>query len=94
MTEDINEIEYQLYKSCKKMIERTKRCCEKNHSDEPIFKEWKDAIKIFDGLDRGYAERYEKEKVASQFGVTLQETANHISGIELNLKENKNESSS
>lgn len=56
------EITYQLYRSAKRFIERTEACCEKNHSDEPIFKEWQDAIRIFDSLGRGYAERYEKEK--------------------------------
>lgn len=56
------EMTYQLYRSTKKFIERTESCCEKDHSHEPMFQEWKDAIRIFDGLGRGYAERYEKEK--------------------------------
>jgi len=61
MSEHI-EITYQLYRSTKKFIERTEKCCNKDHSDEPLFKEWKEAIRIFDSLGRGYAERYEKEK--------------------------------
>lgn len=56
------EMTYQLYRIGKKFIERTESCCEKDHSREPMFKEWKDAIRIFDGLGRGYAERYQKEK--------------------------------
>lgn len=61
MSEHI-ETTYQLYKYVKKFIERAKKCCEKDHSDEPVFKEWTQAIDTFDSLGRGYAERYEKEK--------------------------------
>lgn len=53
---------YELYKIAKKLIERTEACREKDHSDEPMFAEWKEAINIFDSLGRGYAERYEKER--------------------------------
>lgn len=53
---------YEAYRIAKRLIERTEACCEKDHSGEPLFKEWKEAIKIFDSLGRGYAERYEKEK--------------------------------
>ncbi len=56
------ELIYQLYKSTKNLIESAKACCEKDHSEDPAFKHFQDAIEIFDGLDRGYAERYEEEK--------------------------------
>lgn len=58
----MNEDVYTLYKMTKRLIERTEACCEKDHSDEELFKEWKNAIKFFDASDKGYAERYEKEK--------------------------------
>ena len=63
-----NHIEstYQAYKMAKKLVENTEKCCEKNHDDEPLFKEWKHAITIFDSLGRGYAERYAKEKENEQ----------------------------
>ncbi len=57
----MNEDTYEVYKMAKNLIDCS-ACCGKDHSDEPIFKEWKEAIKIFDSLGRGYAERYEKEK--------------------------------
>lgn len=60
---------YEAYRMAKRLIERTEACCEKNHSDEPLFKEWKEAIKIFDSLGRGYAERYEQEKKNEQNSV-------------------------
>lgn len=53
---------YELYRIAKKLIERTQGCQDKDHSHEPVFKEWQEAIEIFDSLGRGYAERYEKEK--------------------------------
>jgi hypothetical protein len=62
VNEEVSEHIYQLYRGAKRLIERTEGCCEKDHSDEPLFIEWKEAIRIFDGLGRGYAERYEKEK--------------------------------
>ncbi len=52
---------YEAYKLTKRFIERVE-CCDKDHSHEPLFKELHDAIKTFDSLGRGYAERYEKEK--------------------------------
>lgn len=56
-----NSDTYEAYRLAKRMIERTE-ACSGSHSDEPIFQEWKEAIKIFDSLGRGYAERYEQEK--------------------------------
>ena len=56
------ECTYMLYRGAKKLIERAEKCCEKDHSNELMFQEWKEAIKLFDSLGRGYAERYEKEK--------------------------------
>ena len=53
---------YEIYHFAKRLIERAEACCEKDHSNEPLFKELEKAIKIFDSLGRGYAERYEKEK--------------------------------
>jgi hypothetical protein len=62
MNEESNEHIYMMYRGAKRLIERTESCCEKDHSGECMFQEWKEAIRIFDGLGRGYAERYEKEK--------------------------------
>lgn len=62
MNEEANENIYQLYKASKRLIKRIEGCCEKDDSHEPLFVEWKEAIRIFDSLGRGYAERYEKEK--------------------------------
>ncbi len=62
MNQEVNDYGYQLYKIAKNLIERTESCCEKDHSHEPMFQEWKEAIRFFDSLGRGYAERYEKEK--------------------------------
>lgn len=56
---------YEVYKMVKNLIEKTEACCEKDHSNEPMFEEWKKTIKIFDCLGREYAERYEKEKKAT-----------------------------
>ncbi len=53
---------YQAYRIAKQLIEKAKACCEKDHSGEPLFKDLEEAIKTFDSLGRGYAERYEKEK--------------------------------
>lgn len=58
----MNESIYELYKLTKRLIERTEKCCEKDHSGEELFKEWKKAITFFDAADKGYGERYEKEK--------------------------------
>lgn len=58
----MNENIYVAYKMCKNLIERSEACCEKDHGDEPLFKEWKSAIGYFDSTNKGYAERYEKEK--------------------------------
>lgn len=58
----MNEGIYEAYKLCKRLIEKIERCLDKDHSGEPLFKEWNDAIKTFDSLGHGYAERYEKEK--------------------------------
>lgn len=60
------DLTYQAYCIAKKLIERTESCCNKDHSGEPLFKEWKDAIKLFDSLGRGYAERYEQEKKSNE----------------------------
>lgn len=62
MTQVPSDEIYELYRLAKKLIERTEACEEKDHGHEPMFKEWKDAIDIFDSLGRGYAERYEQEK--------------------------------
>jgi hypothetical protein len=61
-----NDLTYEAYRMAKRLIERTKACCEKDHSDEPLFKEWEEAVKLFDSLGRGYAERYEQEKNANE----------------------------
>lgn len=58
----MNDKIYEFYTLCKSLIERSEQCCNKDHSDEPLFKECKEAIKTFDSLGHGYAERYEKEK--------------------------------
>ena len=53
---------YEGYRLVRRLIERSEACCEKDHKHEPLFKDWQKAINIFDNLDAGYAERYEKEK--------------------------------
>ncbi len=58
----MNETIYQTYKIVKRLIEKSEACCNKDHSDEPIFKKWKTAIHHFDSTGKGYAERYAKEK--------------------------------
>jgi hypothetical protein len=67
---------YQLYKHTKKMIEKADACCEKDHSDEVLFKEWRDAIETFDSLGRGYARQYEREKAL--IASFTQEQIDHI----------------
>jgi hypothetical protein len=57
----MNDLGYQLYKATKQLIERT-NCCDKDHSDEELFKKWYETIKTFDNFGRGYAERYQREK--------------------------------
>jgi hypothetical protein len=57
-----NDDIYELYKIAKNALEKIESRCKKDHSDEPMFEEWKDTIRTFDNLGRGYAERYEKEK--------------------------------
>jgi hypothetical protein len=67
---------YQIYKLTKQMIEKADKCCEKDHSEEAPFKEWREAIESFDSLGRGYAEQYEREKrVIASF---TQEQIDHI----------------
>ena len=59
----VNEDEiYPLYRFTKGFIERAEACCDKDHSHEPLLVDFKKAIETFDKLERGYAERYEKEK--------------------------------
>lgn len=65
----MSEDTYIAYKMAKNLIEKSENCCEKKHCDDPLFKEWEEAIRIFDSLNRGYAERYEKEKNDELFSV-------------------------
>lgn len=58
----MDETTYKAYKLAKRLIERAEKCCEKDHSGDELFIEWKCAISFFDKADKGYAERYEKEK--------------------------------
>lgn len=68
MDEKVIDVTYQTYKFVKNFIEKREKCCEKDHVyDEYSFENFKKAIEIFDGLGRGYAERYEKEK-KNEFG--------------------------
>lgn len=60
--DEFREITYQLYKTAKRFIERVDGWHEKYPDEEFLFKEWQEGVDIFDGLNRGYAERYEKEK--------------------------------
>jgi len=58
----MNEDVYNLYKYVRSIIERASRCCNKDHSGDETFQYFKNAIEFFDASDKGYAERYEKEK--------------------------------
>ncbi len=62
MSDEKNDCSYMLYRGARKIIERGETCCKKDHSHEPLFQEYKELIRLFDRLGRGYAERYEKEK--------------------------------
>lgn len=62
----MNEDVYKLYKYTKSIIERASRCCNKDHSGEETFQYFEKAIAFFDASDKGYAERYEKEKKDEQ----------------------------
>lgn len=57
-----DECTYMLYRGAKKLVEIEEKRCDTNYSDFLMFQDLRNAIKIFDGLGRGYAERYEKEK--------------------------------
>jgi hypothetical protein len=59
---EIGELKYQLYKCTKILIERSEAWCQKHNDYELMNNHWKKAVEIFDSLDLGYAERYEKEK--------------------------------
>ena len=52
---------YELYKTTKRLIERTETCGE-DHSHEELFKEWREGIKLLDKVHPTYAVRYEREK--------------------------------
>ncbi len=59
----MGDLIYELYKQCKKLIEIGDIKSKEGLIDyRPILKDWRKAIKTFDKLGRGYAERYEKEK--------------------------------
>lgn len=62
MKEDV----YQAYKHCRSIIDRASKCCDKDHSNDELFKEFKKAIEFFDASDKGLAERYAKEKEDEQ----------------------------
>ncbi len=61
MSQETSDPLYDFYRYTKRLIERGE-CCDKDHSDDPLLKEFKDAIETLDGFGREYAERYEKEK--------------------------------
>jgi predicted site-specific integrase-resolvase len=58
----MNEGIYQMYRLIKRFIEIAENCCEKDHNEDELFKDWKKAIVHFDASLKGYRERYEKEK--------------------------------
>jgi hypothetical protein len=58
----MNEQLYKTYKLSKQLIEIAKNCCNKDHTEEELFKVWKTFIECIDEIDKGYDERYEKEK--------------------------------
>lgn len=62
----MNETVYAIYKATKKLIERTEECCEKDHSQEELFADWKNAIVHFDASSDEYAKRYEYEKMVEE----------------------------
>lgn len=53
---------YELYKYTKLLIEKADACCNVDHSDDERYVFFKSSIEYFDEANRGYAERYEKEK--------------------------------
>lgn len=59
----MNDPTYELYKTFSKFIERAENCCDKDHSSDEFFVVSKSLISNLDAIDKGYAERYEKEKV-------------------------------
>lgn len=61
MGQKMNDLVYQMYKSLRKLIERSDKCKEQ-HGDEPLYKEWKMSVETLDAGDINYAERYEREK--------------------------------
>ena len=58
----MKDLIYEIYKTTKRLIERTDACCDKDDSHEELFQEWREAIKSLDECHRGYAERYKREK--------------------------------
>jgi len=56
-----DECIYMLYRVAKKLLKREEERCDTNYSDFLMFQEFRHAIKIFDRLVCGYAERYENE---------------------------------
>lgn len=53
---------YQIYRLTKRIVEKAIANSGKDQSGQAAYVHFEKAIKIFDSLDRGYAERYEKEK--------------------------------
>jgi hypothetical protein len=58
----MNETVYALYKIARNIVERAEKCCDKDHTGEETFEYFKKGVAFFDASDKGYAERYEKEK--------------------------------
>jgi hypothetical protein len=61
----MSENSYELYETACRIIERAE-LCSGNHSNEPLFKEWKTLIEHFHEHYKGYAERYNKEKTMNE----------------------------
>lgn len=71
----MNDIGYELYKAAKRIIEKSD-IHDKNSENEEYFQQVREGIKSLDATNRGYAERYQREKdLISSF---TPEQINHI----------------